>query len=156
MRVLMVAGASTGGLYAYTDALCSSLCSKGADVTVLTNSLWADLPRPYKVERRQFKFTDKKKQWLKPHWAVDRFYRSLINSLRRNRFATNEHFDVVHFQGVGTPLLDQFFLKPLAKRLPVVLTVHGVKPHYQRFVSKASFIKRSLQIPQRLIVHYES
>jgi glycosyltransferase involved in cell wall biosynthesis len=155
MRVLMVAGASTGGLYAYTDALCSSLCSKGADVTVLTNSLWADLPRPYKVERRQLEFIDKKKQWSKLHWAADRFYRSLINSLRRNRFAIDEHFDVVHFQGVGTPLLDQFFLKPLAKRLPVVLTVHDVKPHYKRFVSRTSFIKRSLQIPKCLIVHYE-
>jgi glycosyltransferase involved in cell wall biosynthesis len=156
MRVLMVAGASTGGLYAYTDALCSGLCANGAEVTVLTNSLWANLPRPFKVERRLFEFTDKKKQWSQLHWAADRFYRSLRNSLRRNRFAVRERFDIVHFQGVGTPLLDQFFLKPLARHLPVVLTVHDVKPHYERFVSRASFIKRSLQIPHRLIVHYEN
>ena len=155
MRVLMVAGASTGGLYTYTDALCSGLCRIGAEVTVLTNSLWANLPRPFKVERRLFEFTDKKKQWSQLHWATDRFYRSLRNSLRRNRFAVREHFDVVHFQGVGTPLLDQFFLKPLIRHLPVVLTVHDIKPHYERFVSRASFIKRSLQIPHRLIVHYE-
>ncbi len=155
MRVLMAAGASTGGLYSYTDALCSGLSRTGADVTVLTNSLWADLPRPFKIDRRLFEFIDKKKQWSQLHWAADRFYRSLINSLRRNRFAVRERFDVVHFQGVGTPLLDQFFLKPLARQLPVVLTVHDVKPHYERFVSKASFIKRSLQIPRRLIVHYE-
>jgi len=151
----MVAGASTGGLYAYTDALCSGLCGADAEVTVLTNSLWANLPRQYKVERCQFEFIDKKKQWSQLHWAADRFYRSLKNSLRRNRFAVRKHFDVVHFQGVGTPLLDQFFLKPLKRRLPVVLTVHDVKPHYERFVSRASFIKRSLQIPHRLIVHYE-
>jgi glycosyltransferase involved in cell wall biosynthesis len=155
MRVLMVAGASTGGLYAYTDALCCGLCGAGAEVTVLTNSLWADLPRPYKVERCQFEFIDKKKQWSQLHWAVDRFCRSLRNSLRRNRFAVREHFDIVHFQDVGTPLLDQFFLKPLAQHLPLVLTVHDVKPHYERFVSRASFIKLSLQIPHRLIVHYE-
>ncbi len=151
----MVAGASTGGLYTYTDALCSGLCSTGADVTVLTNSLWANLPRPFKVDRRLFEFIDKKKQWSQIHWAADRFYRSLLNSLRRHRFAAGGHFDVVHFQGVGTPLLDQFFLKTLARQLPVVLTVHDVKPHYERFVSRASFIKRSLQIPHRLIVHYE-
>ena len=155
MRVLMVAGASTGGLYSYTDALCSGLCRAGTDVTVLTNSLWADLPRPFKVERRLFEFIDKKKQWSQIHWAADRFYRSLINSMRRNRVAVHGRFDVVHFQGVGTPLLDQFFLKPLARQLPVVLTVHDVKPHYERFVSRASFIKRSLHIPRRLIVHYE-
>jgi glycosyltransferase involved in cell wall biosynthesis len=155
MRVLMVAGASTGGLYAYTDALCCGLCATGAEVSVLTNSLWADLPRPFRVERRLFEFIDKKKQWSQLYWAADRFYRSLSNSLRRNRFAVREHFDVVHFQGVGTPLLDQFFLKPLRRHLPIVLTVHDVKPHYERFVSRASFIKRSLQIPHRLIVHYD-
>jgi len=155
MRVLMAAGASTGGLYAYTDALCCGLSKIGADVTVLTNPLWVDLPKPYKVERCQFEFIDKKKQWSQLHWAADRFCRSLSNSLRRNRFAVRECFDVVHFQGVGTPLLDQFFLKSLARQLPVVLTVHDVKPHYERFVSRASFIKRSLQIPHRLIVHYE-
>jgi glycosyltransferase involved in cell wall biosynthesis len=155
MRVLMSAGASKGGLYTYTDALCSGLCGTGADVTVLTNSLWADLPRPYRVDRRLFEFIDKKKQWSQPHWAADRFYRSLRNSLRRNRFAIRNSFDVVHFQEAGTPLLDQFFLKPLSQRLPVVLTVHDVKAHYERFVSRASFIKRSLRIPHRLIVHYE-
>jgi len=152
---LMAAGASTGGLYAYTDALCSGLCGAGAEVTVLTSSLWANLPRPYKVERCQFEFIDKKKQWSQLHWAADRFCRSLRNSVRRNRFAVREHFDVAHFQDVGTPLLDQFFLKPLARHLPVVLTVHDVNPHYERFVSRASFIRRSLQIPHRLIVHYE-
>ena len=152
---MMAAGASTGGLYAYTDALCSGLCGAGAEVTVLTSSLWANLPRPYKVERCQFEFINKKKQWSQLHWAADRFCRSLRNSVRRNRFAVREHFDVAHFQDVGTPLLDQFFLKPLARHLPVVLTVHDVNPHYERFVSRASFIRRSLQIPHRLIVHYE-
>jgi glycosyltransferase involved in cell wall biosynthesis len=156
MRILMAAGASTGGLYAYTDALCCGLSKIGADVTVLTNPLWVDMPRAYKVERCQFEFIDKKKQWSQLHWAADRFYRSLSNSLRRNRYAVRNYFDVVHIQGVGTPLLDQFFLKPLKRHLPVVLTVHDVKPHYERFVSRASFIKRSLQIPHRLIVHYEN
>ena len=156
MRVLMAAGASTGGLYTYTDALCCALNRAGADVTVLTNSLWADIQRPYRVERLLFEFTDKKQQWSHLHWAADRFWRSLRNSLRRNQFAVRKDFEVVHFQGVGTPLLDQIFLKSLARHLPVVLTVHDVKPHYERFVSKASFIKRSLQIPHRLIIHYEA
>jgi len=142
-------------MYAYTDALCSSLCKVGADVTVLTNPLWAELQRPFKVERCLLEFIDKKKQRSGLHWAADRFYRSLVNSMRRNRFATSERFDVVHFQGVGTPLLDQIFLRPVARRLPTVLTVHDVRPHYKRFVSRSSFIKRSLQIPRRLIVHYK-
>jgi glycosyltransferase involved in cell wall biosynthesis len=64
------------------------------------------------------------------------------------------NFDVVHFQGAGMPLLDQFFLKPLAKSLPVVMTVHDIKSHYERFVSRDSFLKRSLKIPHCLITHY--
>jgi glycosyltransferase involved in cell wall biosynthesis len=156
MRVLMAAGASRGGLYTYTDALMCALSRAGADVTVLTNPLWADLPRPYKVERRLLEFTDTKQQWSQLRWVADRFQRSLRNSFRRNRFAISGNFDVVHFQGVGTPLLDQFFLRALVKHLPVVLTVHDVKHHYERFVSRASFVKRSLRIPNRLIVHYEA
>ncbi|MGD8787141.1 MAG: glycosyltransferase [Phycisphaerales bacterium] len=156
MRVLMAAGASRGGLYTYADALSCALSRAGADLTVLTNPLWADLPRPYKVERRLLEFTDTKKQWSQVRWAVDRIQRSLRNSFKRNRFAVRGKFDVVHFQGVGTPLLDQFFLRALIKHSPVVLTVHDVKHHYERFVSRASFVKRSLRIPHRLIVHYEA
>jgi D-inositol-3-phosphate glycosyltransferase len=156
MRILMAAGASRGGLYTYTDALSCALSRAGADITVLTNPLWADLPRAYKIDRSLLEFTDTKQQWSQVRWAMDRFQRSLRNSLKRSRFAIRGSFDVVHFQGVGTPLLDQFFLKSLIKHSPVVLTVHDVKSHYERFVSRASFVKRSLRIPHRLIVHYEA
>lgn len=155
MRILIVEHTGKSGMYAYTNALCGGLCTNGADITVLTSSAWPDLSRPFKVERRLFNFSDNHSQWSKLHWAADRIGRSLCNSLRRNRFAVRRSFDVIHIQGAGTPLLDQFFLKPLAKRIPMVLTVHDVKSHYERFVSRDSFLKRSLQIPHRLIVHYE-
>ena len=155
MRILMIEHTGKGGMYAYTDALCSGLCANSTDVTVLTSSAWPKLPRPFRIERRMLNFSDNHSQWSKLHWAADRISRSLCNSFRRNRFAIRRDFDVIHIQGAGTPLLDQFFLKPLAKRMPVVLTVHDVKSHYERFVSRDSFLKRSLQIPHRLIVHYE-
>jgi len=150
----MVEHTGRGGMYAYADALCRSLCESGADVTVLTNSLWPDLPRPYKLERRLFEFTDKKKQWSQLHWAADRVWRGLSNSLRRNRFAIRACCDVVHMQ-IGVPLIDQFSLRSLARHLPVVLTVHDVQPHCDRFNTRRSFLQRYFHIPHRLIVHFQ-
>jgi len=155
MRILMVEHTGKGGMYAYTDALCGGLCKNGEDITVLTSSAWPELARPFNIERHMLNFPDNHSQWSKLHWAADRIGRSLCNSYRRNRFAVRKNYDVIHIQGAGTPLLDQLFLKPLAKQLPLVLTVHDIKSHYERFVSKDSFLKRSLQIPHRLIVHYE-
>jgi len=154
MRVLMVEPAGKGGMYTYADALCRGLCEIGADVTVLTNPLWPDLPAPYTVERCMFEITAKKSEWSQLYWAVDRVYRFLRDSLRRNRFAIRNCPDVVHIQS-GVPLIDQLLLKPLTRHLPVVLTVHDVRPHSDRFVSNRSFLKRYFHIPHRLIVHYE-
>jgi glycosyltransferase involved in cell wall biosynthesis len=154
MRVLMVETGGRGGLYSYTDDLCRSLCEIGADVTVLTNSLWPDLPRPFKIERHLFEITVPEKKWSKLHWAFDRFWRTFGNSLRRNRFAEKNNFDIAHIQ-IGLPLIDQFFLKPLARHLPVVLTVHDVQPHSQHFYTRHIILKRYFNIPDRLIVHYE-
>ncbi len=156
MRVLMVEHSGRGGMYAYADSLCNGLSEVGADVTVLTSSAWPDKPVPFSVERRLSEFTREQGERSRLHWAADRICRSSLNSLRRNRFAIEGHFDVVHFQGAGMPLLDQYFLRPLAKKLPLVLTVHDVKSHYDRFVSRDSFFRRSLQIPHCLIVHYEN
>jgi len=151
----MIEHSGTGGMYAYADALCKGLSEAGADLTVLTSSAWPEKPVPFNVERRLSEFTREQGGGSRIHWAADRFCRSVFNSLRRNRFALKGHFDVVHFQGAGMPLLDQFFLKPLAKSLPVVMTVHDIKSHYERFVSRDSFLRRSLRIPHCLITHYQ-
>jgi len=161
----MVEHTGRGGMYAYADALCRSLCDSGAAVTVLTNPLWPacpesrtagrpDLPRPYKIERCLLEFVEKKEQWSQLHWAADRLWRGLNNSLRRNRFAIAASCDVVHIQ-IGVPLIDQFFLRSLARLLPVVLTVHDVQPHCDRFNTRRSFLQRYFHIPHRLIVHFQ-
>jgi D-inositol-3-phosphate glycosyltransferase len=154
MRVLMVEHTGRGGMYAYADALCRGLADGGAHVTVLTNSLWPNLPRPYKVQGCLSEFIDKKKQWSQLHWAADRFCRGLANSLRRNRFAIRNCCDIVHLQ-IGVPLIDQFLLRNLAHHLPVVLTVHDVQPHCDRFNTRRSFLKRYFHIPHRRIVHFQ-
>ena len=154
MRVLMVIPAGKGGLWAYTDALCYGLYENSIDVTALSDSAWPNAPRPFSIERRFVRIMPKKEGWTKLHWAFDRFWRSLHNSLVRNRFAIRTRPDVVHIQ-LATPIIDQILFKPLVKRLPVVFTAHDIQPHMDCFTSSISFIKRHFQIPHRLIVHYE-
>jgi hypothetical protein len=106
MRVLIIEHSGRGGMYAYADSLCRGLSEAGVDVTVLTSSAWPEKSRPFNVERRLSEFTRDQGGGSRLHWAADRFCRSVFNSLRRNRFALEGHFDVVHFQGAGMPLLD--------------------------------------------------
>ena len=152
----MIEHSGRSGMYSYTDALCTGFCKIGEDVTVLTSTAWPDEKSLYKVERLFLEFSEKQGRFTKLHWAADRFFRSMTNILRHNRFALENNFDAVHIQGAGLPLLDQYFLKSLTAKMPVVLTVHDVMPHYERFVSRDSFMRKNLQIPHRLIVHYEN
>jgi len=155
IRILMVEHTGKGGLWAYTDALCQGLAECGAQVTVLTNPAWPGKSPSYRVDRRLLEFTRTGRYWTRVHWAVDRVARSLCNSLRRNRMARSGGFDVVHLQ-IGVPLVDQFLLRSLARRLAVVLTVHDVQPHCDRFNTRREFLRRYFHIPHRLIVHYRS
>jgi glycosyltransferase involved in cell wall biosynthesis len=156
MRVLMVEHSGRGGMYAYAEALCGGLSEAGADVTVLTSSAWPDNAGLFKVQRYLSEFTRDQGRKSRFHWAADRICRSTVNSFRRNQIAIRGKYDVVHVQGAGMPLLDQLFFRSLAKKMPVVLTVHDVQSHYERFVSRDSFLRRSLRIPHCLIVHYEN
>lgn len=155
MRILIVEHSGKSGMYSYTDALCTGLAQNGEDVTVLTSTAWPEGQRLYKVERLFSELNCKQGRFTKLHWAMDRLIRNMINISRRNKYALAHNFDMVHIMGANLPLLDQYFLKPLAKKLPVVLTVHDVMPHYKRFVSKDSFMRRNLRIPHRLIVHFD-
>jgi len=56
---------------------------------------------------------------------------------------------------IGVPFIDQFSLRSLARHLPVVLTVHDVQPHCDRFNTRRSFLQRYFHIPHRLIVHFQ-
>ncbi len=156
MRILIVEHSGKSGMYSYTDALCNGLSKNGDDVTVLTSTAWPYGEQLYKVERLFSELNPKQDRFTKLHWAMDRLIRSMVNISRRNKYALSHNFDVVHIMGANLPLLDQYFLKPLTKKLPVVLTVHDVMPHYKRFVSKDSFMRRNLRIPHRLIVHFEN
>jgi glycosyltransferase involved in cell wall biosynthesis len=156
MRILMVENSGRGGLCAYADALCSGLSQSGVDVTFLTSTAHPDNKTGlYKVERRLSPLTSKQVGVSSVYWAADRIYRTTLNILRRNHFAGMGSFDVVHIQGAVLPLLDQLFLKPLARKMPLVVTIHDVEPHYDRFAARRSFIMRNMQIPHRLIVHYQ-
>ena len=68
----MIEHSGGGGMYAYTDALCTGLYEAGADVTVLTSSKWPGESRPFKVERELIAFTAEQCKSSRLYWAADR------------------------------------------------------------------------------------
>ena len=153
MRVLVVEPGDRGGMYSYSDGLSQGLSEAGADVTVLSSSGWPNLPRSFKVERGLLTIADKK--WKSQlQWAFDRGWRCACNSFRRNRFALRNNFDIVHVNH-GVPLFDQFLLRPLVKSVPVVLTIHDARQHFNSLKARESFLKRYYRHPHRVIVHHE-
>lgn len=154
MRVLMVEFDGVGGISTYADGLCLGLAQNGAAVTMLTSPLWSDPPRPFGVRKHLLPaLLPSATHWPAMRWAADRIARFLINSLRVRRFARRFRPDVVHLQG-GTPMFDQFLLKSLARRMPLVLTVHDVKPHVKKFFRSRWVMRRYYRRFHRFIVHF--
>ncbi len=110
----MVDHSGKSGMYSYTDALCTGLGKIGEDVTVLTSTAWPDREKSYKVNKLFFEFNEKQGKFTRLHWASDRLFRSIINIIRRNKFAIKSNLYIVHIQGAGLPLMYKHFLKPLA------------------------------------------
>jgi glycosyltransferase involved in cell wall biosynthesis len=86
--------------------------------------------------------------------GVDHFYSmgQLSARLRRDRP------DIIHFQWLPLPVLDQYFLPTLAKIAPVILTVHDSKPFNGNPASRIQKLGASKYFGafDRLIVHTES
>ncbi len=143
-----------GGLYAYTDMVCTGLVQNGADVTVLATAESPNYERGFNVERNLLAIESSGNHWSKLRWATDRFFKSFYNCMSRNSFAVKGNFDIVHVQ-VGSPLIDQFLIKHLTGKIPAVLTVHDVKQHSEKFGTSPSFLRRYYHTFDRLIVHYE-
>ncbi len=154
MRILMAGFGGKGGMYAYTDMVCTGLAQNGADVTVLATAESPNYEHGFNVVRNLLILNPSEKNWSKLHWAVDRFFKSFYNCMSRNSFAFRGNFDIVHVQ-VGSPLIDQYLIKHLARKIPTVLTVHDVKQHSRKFGTSESFLRRYYHAFDRLIVHYE-
>lgn len=155
-RVLMVDVNWQGGIALYTKDLCDNIARQGTEVTLLTSSAYPEQPceGSYKITRKLRPFHPDKRFFTKIHWMADRFSTAFYNGLVRNRQVHKGNFDLVHFQNVIAPV-DQFLLRALRGKIPLILTVHDTVPHYDRFIQRYSFLKRVYKYFDRLIVHYD-
>lgn len=85
-------------------------------------------------------------------WLFDRIYVGLANIIIRNKFVKKNNIDLLNVQST-LPVLDQFFLGKLVKRIHCVLTVHDVIPPIKSFYWSYASLKRIYDIFPRLIVH---
>jgi glycosyltransferase involved in cell wall biosynthesis len=109
---------------------------------------------PYDMRRELLPFLDRKRFFTKLHWMADRFGTGFCNSVVRNREARKGDFDIVHIQNIIAPI-DQYLLRYLAGKVPLIMTVHDTIPHVEKFVQRRSFLQRAYKHFDHLIVHYE-
>lgn len=85
-------------------------------------------------------------------WIVDRIYVGLANIKIRNKFVKKYSIGLLNVQST-LPILDQFFIGKLVKRIHCVLTVHDVIPPIKSFYWSYSSLKKIYDKFPRLIVH---
>ncbi len=89
-------------------------------------------------------------------WALDRLSCSLSWLVTRERLAGKLRPDLVHLQST-IPLFDQYFLPALAKKYPVLYTVHDVLPFTgSRAFGSFEALQAVYNASWHLIVHSEA
>ena len=156
MRVLMFEPSGFGGLSNYTESLCKALSEIGAEVTWLTVSTYPASQRDIGGVRiiRSLKplSSEGRTLRLRPVWALDRVLEIGNYSFQRNRLAKKIHPDVVHLQYL-VPRVEQYMLRGLLKKAPVVLTVHDVEPHIEGPHWSRASLQRVYDLADHLIAH---
>ena len=82
----------------------------------------------------------------------------VLSNGRLLKLARKGQFDVVHFQWAVLPVLDAPLMRRLARRRPVILTVHDLAPFNGSPTSKLQTVgfDRALQAATRIVVHTEA
>src|SRR5690349_817783 len=126
--------------------LCKELADAGCEVHVFTAPHWLGLLEacgsavPYRLHIWFYRGTQKqsytaKNKALKIMWRTIRLLQHAIAMMRI--YCVAGGFDVVHTQIMPVPAFDCLVLRLIARRTPVVCTVHELVPHgskHRRFV----------------------
>lgn len=136
VRVLMIGANDQGGHGFYCRTLADALRESGVDVRLYGLRLFATPPYVR----------------FRPLWAVDRFFRAAANSVRALNRVAKGGSDIVHFQ-LLTPLTDRFWIPAMARKVPMVITIHNVEPHKPSVGFTPSWLGPIYRCSDRLIVH---
>lgn len=136
MRVLMIGANDQGGHGFYCRTLAEALRESGVDVRLYGLRPFATPPYVR----------------FRPLWAADRFLRAAANSVRALNQVAKGRFDIIHFQLI-TPLTDRFWIPAMARKVPMIITVHNVEPHKPTVGFTSNWFRPIYQSSDRLIVH---
>lgn len=123
---------SAGG---YTHNLCNALADAGCEVELYTGAHYLRASRSwqrtvYKPRIRFYRHTQLLSYTRGPtrlFWRALRFLGYLWSMTRV--VVDARCFDVVHVQYLGVPAVGYWWLRAIARRTPVVYTVHNLYPH---------------------------
>lgn len=136
VRVLMIGANDQGGHGFYCRTLADALRESGTDVRLYGLRPFATPPYVR----------------FRPLWAADRFLRAAANSVRALNQVAKGRFDIIHFQLI-TPLTDRFWIPVMARKVPMIITVHNVEPHKPTVSFTARWFRPIYRCSDKLIVH---
>lgn len=136
VRVLMIGANDQGGHGFYCRTLADALKESGTDVRLYGLRPFATPPYLR----------------VRPLWAADRFLRAAANSVRALNQVAKGRFDIIHFQLI-TPLTDRFWIPAMARKVPMIITVHNVEPHKPTVGFTPSWFRPIYRCSDKLIVH---
>ncbi len=144
------------GLDLYTKDLSHNISTCGQIVHLLapTNYQLPTADISFELIRKLWPMRRRKMYFTRLHWLIERLGIACQNGFVRNSIAGSGNYDIVHMQSLVPPV-DQFLLSPIAKKVPLVMTVHDTIPHGNAFVQHKAFQKRMYKWLDMLIVHYE-
>jgi glycosyltransferase involved in cell wall biosynthesis len=147
----------------YDYSLCNALVRGGCEVLLVQSEfLYAnwDLPRSFKVSKHFYPRTHK---WAAGRrqgrlWKLAKGAEHLFSMRSLAKDVARSKPDIVHFQWLPAPLLDQFYLAELARHSRLVLTLHNSAAFhgsvFARFTQKVG-LERALRHFSEIIVHTE-
>lgn len=136
VRVLMIGANDQGGHGFYCRTLAGALRESGIDVCLYGLRSFATPPYVR----------------VRPLWAADRFLRAAANSVRALNQVAKGRFDIIHFQLI-TPLTDRFWIPVMARKVPMIITVHNVEPHKPTVSFTPRWFRPIYRRSDKLIVH---
>ena len=143
----------------YDQSLVTALKMQGADVRLLGRAVRRDDPVDINLVQPEAVFFRYSELWRgklpKSIYLFLKAAEHLWQTIFLPNYLWNEGFTLVHFQWTPIPLLDQFAILRMKKKLPVIITVHDSKLFHGNASSKLQTIgwRRVLLSADQVIVH---
>lgn len=148
---------NSSGMAHYTYKVCNGLAQFGENNSIFYMTDSDFLYKQYlssKIKLVDTLLTFSPSVTNKLLWIINRVYVVLRNILARNKFINNNKIEVLNIQ-FTTPIIEQFFIKMLCKKVKVVLTVHDVVPPVKSFYWSMKSLKKIYDNCHLLVVHTE-